>query len=403
MIAFKKNGEAWSWGYNGYGGLGVNDTQNKSSPVQIVGNHSFIFVMSGFAQSYFIKSDNNVWCCGNGQYMGAGNTSDYSSPVVLIGNHQFIKISTSYSYSAGTITTVGLKSNGEAWSWGYNGIGQLGTGNTTSTSSPVKVIGNHSFIYVHSGHQYLGLSSTFGIKSNGEAWCWGCNSYGALGVNDTQNRSSPIQIAGNHSFILIKSGFYFAMGLKSNGEAWSWGFNGTGQLGTGDTTRTSSPVKVIGDHSFIFIDVSQSSSLGLKSNGEVWSWGQNAYGQLGTGNTTSTSSPVKVIGNHSFISIKAFETSSLGLKSNGEIWSWGYNYYGQLGIGNTSNASSPVKVIGNHSFISINTGMNIRILDNSSWHQRPIGFIRKSGAWRRLIDIYIKKDSVWKTTDRLHK
>jgi alpha-tubulin suppressor-like RCC1 family protein len=38
---------------------------------------------------------------------------------------------------------VGLRSNGTAWTWGYNGFstGRLGDGTTAQRSSPVSVVG----------------------------------------------------------------------------------------------------------------------------------------------------------------------------------------------------------------------------------------------------------------------
>ena len=41
---------------------------------------------------------------------------------------------------------AGLKSNGELWTWGGNEVGQLGDQSLANRSSPVLVVGNHSFV-----------------------------------------------------------------------------------------------------------------------------------------------------------------------------------------------------------------------------------------------------------------
>ena len=69
------------------------------------------------------------------------------------------------------------------------------------------------------------------IKSNQEVWMWGNATSGALGDNSITAKSSPVLVVGAHSFIAISMGNTHSVGLKANGEAWAWGENGTNQLG----------------------------------------------------------------------------------------------------------------------------------------------------------------------------
>jgi alpha-tubulin suppressor-like RCC1 family protein len=125
-------------------------------------------------------------------------------------------------------------------------------------------------------------------------WAWGFNSFGQLGNNSTVNRSSPVQVVGGHSFTEIAAGFGHSLALKANGEVWSWGLNGQGQLGDNSTVGKSSPIQVVGGHSFTKAAAGGSHSLALKANGEVWAWGNNSAGQLGENNIDPKSSPIQV-------------------------------------------------------------------------------------------------------------
>lgn len=53
--------------------------------------------------------------------------------------------------SCGAIHTCALKATGETLCWGENFRGQLGTGNQTSSGSPVPVAGSHLFAAISAG------------------------------------------------------------------------------------------------------------------------------------------------------------------------------------------------------------------------------------------------------------
>ena len=109
------------------------------------------------------------------------------------------------------------------------------------------VVGNHSFVEISAANL-----SSLARKANGEVWCSGSNSGGVLGTNeaDSSSHSSPVLVIGNHSFIEIFGGNGWALSRKSNGEVWSWGINSSGALGHNDLVSYSSPVLVVGNHSF---------------------------------------------------------------------------------------------------------------------------------------------------------
>lgn len=189
-----------------------------------------------------------------------------------------------------------------------------------------------------------GESHSAALKANGSVWAWGRNHYGQLGINNMNFQSSPISVLGDHSFIQIMCADH-TMGLKADGSVWSWGPNYYGQLGDNSTSNKSSPLSVLGGHSFIWISGGSSHSLALKSDGSAWSWGRNDFGRLGINSTSHQSSPVSVVGNHSFIQVSGGQSHSFALKRDGSVWAWGYNGNGRLGDNSTVDKSSPVSVV----------------------------------------------------------
>ncbi len=200
-------------------------------------------------------------------------------------------------------------------------------------------------------------------KPNGAAWTWGLNCRGTLGDNTTSNRSSPVLVVGNHSFMAVSMGggttlgaLGFMAALKANGQVWTWGSGGGGALGDNTAANKSSPVLVVGNHSFLAVSCGGTHTIALKADGSVWAWGDNTAGGLGDNSTTNRSSPVLVVGAHSFVEISCGYQYSAARKADGTIWTWGVNTAGQLGDNSTTSRSSPVLVVGGFSFTQIAAG-----------------------------------------------
>jgi hypothetical protein len=83
------------------------------------------------------------------------------------------------------------------------------------------------------------------VKTNGTLWAWGKNQYGQLGLNDLVNRSSPVQVGALTSWAIPSCATYYAsICTKTDGTLWSWGANSDGRLGLNNTVNRSSPVQI---------------------------------------------------------------------------------------------------------------------------------------------------------------
>lgn len=291
---------------------------------------------------------NQLWSAGSNTYGGIGDNTRTvrSSPV------QTITAGTNWVQgTVGDMCAAAVKSDGTLWTWGYNVVGGLGTGNTTHRSSPVQTVaGGNTWRTVAAGAYHMAA-----IKTDGTLWAWGSGTGGELGDNANVSRSSPVQtVAGGNVWKSVVCGDSSTYAIKTDNTLWVWGINNTGQLGTNNITSYSSPVQTVAGGtnwkqvSAATKSVYQGTSTGaVKTDGTLWMWGLNAWGQLGTNNITYYSSPVQTVAggtNWKQVSCGYYHTAAV--KTDGTLWLWGQEAYGELG--NNSNGtpkSSPVQTV----------------------------------------------------------
>lgn len=287
-LAISDTGGLWAWGSNTYGQIGDNTTAIKVSPMQIGALTNWAKVSCGFLVSSAIKTDGTLWMWGinNYGYLGQNDTVDYSSPVQVGADTDW--------YSVGVSTNIlAVKTNGTLWAWGGNNAGGLGLNNTINRSSPVQVGALTNWLKIQAAG-----NTSLAIKTDGTLWSWGNNGEQQLaqGLNDTINRSSPVQVGSltTWSDVSIKDDTAFA--LKTDGTLWGWGDNGFGAVGTGTTlvTNYGNPAQIGSDTDWYKIGSRQAGGSAIKTDGTLWIWGLGDDGQLGNDTDGRISSPIQV-------------------------------------------------------------------------------------------------------------
>ena len=306
----KNDGTLWAWGLNYQGALGLNNTVRYSSPVQVgsgTADNVIDYSSSGYTAGW-INSDNELWMCGDGRLGQLANSKNenspdhkYSSPVQVPGTN-WSKISAG---GPGAFYTA-IKTNGEMWTWGGNGNGQLGQNENTPNnengySSPVQIPGTTW------SKVYCGAVNVKAIKTDGSLWVWGVNNQAQLGLNNKVSYSSPVQVPGTWANVKFAEGgsnnrFY----IESDGSMYQSGQNYQGNMGNNtrsDNVYYSSPIQIPGtwDTDYNPTIHNNSSVAAIKSDGTAWAWGQQQYsGQFGNSSLVNRSSPVQVGGTTEF-------------------------------------------------------------------------------------------------------
>jgi len=234
-IALKNDGTIWSWGYNNYGqlGLGTTDTATThNSPVKIGTGTTWKMISTRDYHNLAVKTDGTLWSWGRNNYgqLGQG-TSDsattHNAPVQAgVGNTWKI-------ISAGGQFSLALKTDGTLWSWGFNDLGRLGQGTSdgaTTHNVPTQIGSGTTWRVVMAGLQH-----SLATKSDGTLWAWGYNGSGQLGSGDTSQKNAPYQVGIGTSWKMISISDYSSFAVKMDGTFWSCGHNAYGNLGQGMT------------------------------------------------------------------------------------------------------------------------------------------------------------------------
>ena len=323
----KTDGTLWTWGRNGAGALGLNDrsTSNynghRSSPTQVgTGTNWSLVDINNYSLAAAIKTDGTLWTWGNngaGQ-LGLNDTANRSSPTQ-------VGTGTDWSLvSSGTGHVSAIKTNGTLWTWGNGGKFRLGTGNQYSRSSPTQVGSATNWSLVSASGYASGA-----IKTDGTLWLWGKSGYGSFGqVNNVNGyATTPTQTGTNtdwSKFAISQEGFQGnSFAIKTDGTLWSMGYNRYGELGQNDRVQRSSPTQVGTGTDWSLVEPGKYHTIALKTNGTLWTWGSYpTYGgdvasALGKNDNVGRSSPTQVGANTDWILISAGERNSLAVRRPG--------------------------------------------------------------------------------------
>lgn len=313
-MALTKNGDVFFMGYNGYGLAGAGHTTDVYAWTKI-------------------------------PYLGPGaSVSGLSCRIIGLWISQELN-----GQQGSLCTAFAIDENYRLWSWGYNGQGECGIGNTTTPqTTPQLVTGlpNCQMIHARPG-------AVMGVDNVGQLFTWGLGNNGWHGLGSTSAFTSPQVVSGmtNVYDIECHAGSHFTSAwtrqhqsyvLKSNGELFGAGYNGVGQLGNGSTTDSSSYVRCNPTLTFSTFLVNGNSNnvtvYGIggtpgSSNNRLYGWGYNGTTQLGNNSTTNSSAAVQpdaicdTTRNRTFTYINAVTSNSDRVFPRDNIVKiWPYNY-----------------------------------------------------------------------------
>jgi len=343
------------WGSNSNGQLGNDSIQDSTTAVDVVGLSEGVIAITGGGgyddhggHTCALMSDKTVKCWGANGYgqLGLGDTTDRHTPVEITGLNDIKAL------TAGWFHTCALTNQGTIKCWGSNHCGALGTGDYTDSSIPVDVAGLSGVSFIIAGGQADQCDRTCAVLDDNSLVCWGHND-GFIPID--MGMPTNVRMAGvgeHHVCASMRDG-----GVKCRG----WNCAGqTGHGNVCQDCWENTPGDVVGlvNINIVALAAGWGHTCVVTSEGGVKCWGSNASGELGDGIDCSSfggagssgcwsSMPVDVIGFTSgAVGVTAGVMSACARTGNGLVKCWGNNSHGQLGDGTTFNRFSPVEVTG---------------------------------------------------------
>jgi alpha-tubulin suppressor-like RCC1 family protein len=297
-----------------------------------------------------------TWGLNDEGQLGNGTTINSSIPIDITSSLNLDVGEKVLAAECGEEHVVILTNTGTVYTWGDNEFGQLGDGTTTSSLVPVEL---DTTLFNSEPVEYI---SSYGdvvsaITSTDTLYTWGNNGLGQMGDGTTVSKSVPTDVTSSFGLAVdetitkIEFGLYFSTALTSDGRYFTWGYNNSGQLGNGSisTTPIATPIEmdlaVFGGETITDISAGYSHAAVITSSGKLYTWGLNNNGQLGDGTQVSSSTPTEVpasnFGGETIASVQLGFVYSTAITSSGNLYTWGNNSYAQLGLGDRTHRYIP--------------------------------------------------------------
>lgn len=330
------------WGFNFLAQLGDGTRRDRVLPVTVQNLALHVrSLAAGQDHSCAVLDNGAVRCWGmnvSGQ-LGDGGVELGLGPVTPIGLDSGI-----VALAAGADHTCALTEQGGVLCWGANYAGQLGDGSGQDRRVPTAVAGLASGVRAIAA----GQRHSCAVLNSGEVRCWGFNFAGQLGDGSTQDRLSPVAVAGLGDAVAVAGGERFSCALRSAGGVSCWGANNNSQLGGGsDESDQLLPIATQGlPGPASALDVGSEHGCALVS-GQVYCWGRNDVGQLGDDSPIRRHQAVPVQGLTASITALAIgDHHGCARSAEAGLQCWGLNLSGQLGDGSTTQSFVPVATSG---------------------------------------------------------
>lgn len=238
----------------------------------------------------------NGWVYSWGEPSSGDGTNNWQTEPVALAQGQIPVGVTITQVAKGNGNAYGLGSDGWIYAWGSNFMGAVGDGTgSTSTvatrTTPVRVNQGAVPAGVTFTQVAAGSYNAYGVGTDGHVYSWGNNGNGMLGIGDTSVPwvMEPVLMAQGDIPAGVKvtrvvSSELHTMLLADDGSTYSWGLNSSGQLGNNSTTTASAPTRVDMTDvptgvTFTDLAINYRASYAMGTDGRLYSWGASGSGE----------------------------------------------------------------------------------------------------------------------------
>jgi len=257
-LALDDQGALWAWGWNGWGQIGdgtkapaYGRVGDKLQPTRVkleaLGNARIVDIAQGWATSALLDNAGRIWTWGYNEHGEIGNGTGGTGAYELLPKLADLSpLDNAYPVDIewGRYNGLALDNTGRLWSWGWNNVGQLGTGKTTDAQRPEQVQISTPVTQFAAGAQH-GLA----LDNQGVLWAWGLNSNYQLGDGTRKDSRIPVRVdltaLGSSKVVAFAAGNDFSVAVDDAGRVWGWGNNLRGEVGNSAQVYFKTPVLVL--------------------------------------------------------------------------------------------------------------------------------------------------------------
>ena len=237
----------------------------------MAGGQTFTTISAG-QYSTCATSANGMFCWGVIMHPTAGNPL----PTQVFAFNGYQSVSVGYNHACALYVVGSWR---EADCWGANHYGQVGIDPALFTIAPPTLRSSFDLnVTALSAQSYY----TCADQITGVVQCLGYNGWGQLGTGNYTTTHQAQNVGGGMALRGVSTGANHACALDNAGRAHCWGNGYWGQLGNGASAVFPSPQAVQGGRSYRAIASGYLHTCAIGTDNHVYCWGSNTYGQLGT-------------------------------------------------------------------------------------------------------------------------
>lgn len=240
-----------------------------------------------------------------------------------------------------------LTNEGILHAWGDNQYGQLGFAPDTdygytpsNTNRPTIVDGTWSKVAAGGKHSAA-------IDTDGHLWTAGWNGKGQLGTGDTDNRTTWTETASDRTFTDVACGNDFTLAIAADGTLWfaGWGTPDWTPVQPGTTftqvSATANTWAALASDGTVQYNTNNQASVYTRGDicTQVATGPDTVLCLRADGNVYTNTNGWHDTGLKDVKSIAAGHHSYYAITNDGHLWTWGWNGDGQLANGRTGNGT----------------------------------------------------------------
>lgn len=235
--------EVWCWGDGENGATGLGTWDDVRTPRRVEGLGDVVDLAVSGLHTCAVEADGSLWCWGNNGYRETSPTSStarFNTPQRVGGFDDAVHVATGFG---STCYVRSAAADGEVWCWGRNAHGQLGDGSTTARSAPVRALTTVPAVSIDAGKNHVCAVLHEPGGAEPATWCWGDNFHdqvnGSVHLTDV---TSPTRVGDQDGAVTVTAGDAHTCMQTTTARTQCWGGDSFGQLGNDETeANRSSP------------------------------------------------------------------------------------------------------------------------------------------------------------------